>query len=56
MGKIWVLGVSFLTELERSGERLLRAARRVSGSELIKRNLGTFDRIFRNDRSDRMGE
>jgi hypothetical protein len=39
--KIWVL--DFLTESESSGEGLLEAARRVSGSELINR----IDRILR---------
>jgi hypothetical protein len=44
--KIQVLG--FLTESERSGERLPRAARRVSGSESIyriNRILRSFDRM-----------
>jgi hypothetical protein len=37
MGKIRVLGVSFFTESERSGERLPKAASRVSGNESINR-------------------
>jgi len=41
--KIWVL--DFLTESERSGERLPRAARRVSGSESINRISEIFDRM-----------
>ena len=44
--KIQVLG--FFTESERSGERLLKAALRVSGSESIyriNRNLGSLDRM-----------
>jgi hypothetical protein len=32
--KFWILG-EFFTESERSGERLLKVARRVSGSESI---------------------
>ena len=35
----------FLTELERSGERLLEAARRVSASESINRISEFFDRM-----------
>ena len=48
MGKIRVLGISFLTKSERSGERLLRAAHRLSGSDLIyriNRILGSLDRM-----------
>jgi hypothetical protein len=39
-----------LTESERSGERLPRAARRVSGSESINRIFRQEVRIFRMDR------